>query len=524
MTKLLPLATAVLTVAFAAPALADPATPIPTSGPAPSTPKFIGHAATPKAFPGVPAAWQNPLMARNPLSGVHNDAWQSDSYTQFGGPLGKNPETLSNAIGRVCISITFDKKGRIVATCTNLSGPVLYLMDPTTLEVLAQMDLPYVPPAGNPATNTTGGAYFFLDNQDRAVVATADKKINVYKVDESGATPTWTNVATYDPTSCLDPQDRMPSALPDAQGRYWFVGRTVGSVGVLDPKTGKCGGIVLNEEIENSFAVASDGVYIVTDKAQYKFRAGADLKPTAVWHSKNYGNTGQTKPGQFNAGSGTTPTLVSGWTKKERKSKAPEYVAITDNADPMNVVVYRAGNGKVVCTVPVFKAGASDTENSIISMGRSLFVENNYGYDLQKFNDQIAGPMGTFVPLGGDRAAVSEPGIARVDIAKNGKSCKKTWENDEVRAPSVVAKGNARNGLLYTFENLKDPQVSDSDPWYWTTLDARTGKVVYKVQAGYGGLYNNHYAGLALGKNPSTGKITAYLGGVGGVMAMRDGA
>jgi hypothetical protein len=348
--------------------------------------------------------------------------------------------------------------------------------------------------------------------------------INVYKLDESGADPVWTQAASYDPTSCLDPTDRMPSSLPDAQGRYWFVGRTQGSVGVLDPKTGKCGGVVLGEEIENSFATASDGVYIVTDKAQYKFRAGADLKVKQVWRSKDYGNTGEQKPGQFNAGSGTTPTLISGWTKKQRKSRAPEYVAVTDNADPMNVVVYRANNGKVVCTVPVFKAGASDTENSIISMGRALFVENNYGYDLAKFNDQII-PSGTPVPNpSGDRGAVSEPGIARVDINFNGKGCHKAWENDEVRAPSVVAKGNARNGLIYTFENVKDPGNPKADPWYWTTLDARTGKVVYKVLAGYGGLYNNHYAGIAIGKNKASGKLTAYVGGIGGIMALRDGS
>src|SRR5688500_13647492 len=144
-----------------APAAAQ-AAPIPTSGPEPSTPKFIGAPATPKPFPGVRPAWTNPFMAPNPLNGVHNDAWQTDSYTQYGGPLGITPETLSTDIGRVCITITFDSKGRIEATCTNLSGPVLYLLDPVTLDTLASTPLPYVPAVGNPATNTTGGAYFYL--------------------------------------------------------------------------------------------------------------------------------------------------------------------------------------------------------------------------------------------------------------------------------------------------------------------------------------------------------------------------
>ena len=60
------------------------------------------------------------------------------------------------------------------------------------------------------------------------------------------------------------------------------------------------------------------------------------------------------------------------------------YVAITDNADPMDVVVYRTRRGcsgqRQVLRVPVFAKGAGATENSLIAAGRSLIVENNYGY------------------------------------------------------------------------------------------------------------------------------------------------
>jgi hypothetical protein len=61
------------------------------------------------------------------------------------------------------------------------------------------------------------------------------------------------------------------------------------------------------------------------------------------------------------------------------------YVAITDNADPMNVVVYRkavrlrGGQRRKVCEVPVFDQGSSATENSLLTNNRSLYVENNYG-------------------------------------------------------------------------------------------------------------------------------------------------
>src|SRR3954462_15680079 len=330
---------------LAAPALAEAATPIQNTGPAPSTPPFIGSPATAHPVKGVRPAWQDPFMAAHPLNSVHHDAWQTDVYTQFGGPLGKSPDTFSTSIGRTCITLTFDRKGRLIGSCTNLTdGPGLYLLDPVTLDTLAFLQLPYVPPpAGtNPATNTTGGAYFYLDHKDRVVLAASNRQILVVGVDDSGSDPQFKQVASYDPTPCLQPDERMPSALPDKSGRIWFVGRTEGTVGVLDTKTGKCGSTVTGEEIENSFAVASDGVYIVSEKRMYKFRAGAGLKPRFIWKSK-YRNSGVQKPGQFNAGSGTTPTLL--WPGgKRRKGTKPGYVAITDNADPMDVVVYRSGD------------------------------------------------------------------------------------------------------------------------------------------------------------------------------------
>jgi hypothetical protein len=507
----------------AAQAATVPATPIAPSGPQPTLPAYQGAPFTPRAVPGVRAPWQHPRMAPNPKNGVHNDAWQTDNYPTLSGPVGRNPQTLSTSFGRTCITLTFDRRGRIIGSCTNLpQGPALYLLDPVTLDQLAFLQLPYVPaPAGtNPALNTTGGAYFYLDDKDRVVLATGTRRIIVVRVNDSGPEPRFEQVAQYDPSPCLQDGERMPSALPDAQGRLWFVGRTKGTIGVLDRRTGRCASILTNEEIENSFAVASDGIYVVSDKAMYKLTAGRDLKPRIRWRQV-YRNSGIFKTGQINTGSGTTPTLI--WPTRRTKGTAPGFVAITDNADPMNVVVYRTANRlrrgerRRVCEVPVFRPGASATENSLISIGRSILVENNFGYDLQQFNDIIAGG----VRVGGDLNKVSEPGIARIDINARGTGCRAVWRNSEVRAPSVVPKGNSRTGQVYVFENLPDP--AGADPWYWTSLDFRTGKVAWRQRAGHGGLYNNHYAGIALGRNPQTKRTTLYLGGVGGVMALRDG-
>ncbi len=510
-----------LALPAAAGAVLQPAVPIQVSGPRPSTPRFVGAAAKADPFPGARAADQNPQMALNPFNNVHNDTWMTDNYTQFGGPLGRKPKVFSTSFGRTCITLTFDRKGRLIGSCISLTeGPALYMFDPDTLDILAFRQMPFVPPpAGtNPALNTTGGAYFYLDRKDRVVSATTDRKIQVIKEAEKDGQPVFRRVAEYDPRPCLQPGERMPSVLPDFKGRLWFVGRQLGTVGVLDLKTGNCRSIVLNEEIENSFAIARDGAYIVTDKAMYKLRARSNLKPHVVW-SARYPNDGRMKIGQINAGSGTTPTLMAPGTR----SRNPTYVAITDNADPLDVVVYRAadklasGTGREVCRVPIFSKGASADENSLIAAGRSLFAENNYGYDIVRFNDVI----GDGTPIGGDLGLVSAPGIARIDIRRDGSGCRRVWTNLDVRPASVVSKADSANGLLYTYENARDPAVPGADPWNWAALDMRTGKVLWKRRAGYGGRYNNHYAGIALGPRPK-GRGTLYLGGVGGIMALRD--
>jgi hypothetical protein len=520
------IAAAFMTTAFcAATAAAEtPATPIEDTGPTPTLPAYAGAPAKPAPVPGVTTAWQDPFMAADPHNSVHNDSWQSDNYTSLSGPLGHKPQTFSTGIGRDCITLTFDPQGQLISSCTDLThGPALYLLDPKTLATLAFMQLPFIPPpAGtNPALNTTGGAYFYLDNHNRVVVAASNGHILVVGLSQNNGSPEFTQVADYDPTSCLSPGDRIPSVLPDAQGRLWFVGRYQGAVGVLDPKTGRCRSIILHQEIENSFAVGSDGTYIVTNKAMYKFRAGSSLVPKTIW-SMRYKNTGKQKVGQIDAGSGTTPTLVRAQDATAPKAD-PSYVAITDNADPLDVVVYRTedrlqrGEHRVVCQIPVFRKGASADENSLISMGQSLIVENNSGYDLETWNDVIGGG----IQLGGNLALTSAPGMDRIDISADGNGCHIVWRNTTVRTPSAVAKGDTADGLIYTYAKPKDP--SGAGGWYWTAVSYRTGKIVWQQVAGHGGLYNNHYSGIAIGADPKTGKTTLYLGGIGGIEALRDG-
>jgi len=470
------------------------ATPIADSGTATSLPAYSG-AGAPRHILRAKRPPTNPFMAPRGVSNVHNDSWMSDTYW-IRGPLGRAPETFSSALGgRICVTITFDRKGRLIATCSNLSGPRLYMLDPETLDILTSLTLPFVPPpAGqDPFTNSAGGAYFYLDNRDRAVVGTADG--HIWIVGQTDPGPGFVVEQDIDVTGALG-TDRITSVLPDWSGRLWFLGRYDGVIGVVDPATGAIHATTLGEEVENSFAVDRDGVYIVSDVAMYRMWADVDQAPVVVW-SEPYQNSGVQKPGQFNAGSGTTPTLMDGG-----------YVAITDNADHMNVVVYRraatlgADESRVVCETPVFEAGASATENSLIAVNNALIVENNYGY---KITTTTAG-------------AVSSPGVARVDVRSDGSGCDVVWTSAE-RAPSVVPKVSTKTGLVYLFTKDPDEVNTTSDAWFWTALDLRDGRTVWKRLAGTGIGFNNHYAGLVIARRTRT----AYLGVIGGIAAIRDG-
>ncbi len=468
-----------------------PPVPIPSPN-VPPAPTFTGAPATAHAIKGIPRTPRNRFMAPNGRSEIHNDAWQTDAYT-WDGPLGRAPVVSSTLINHDCGSITFDAQGRLVSVCVGLSGPELYMFDPRTLATLATFALPprQSLPA-NPFQDFTGGGYFFLDNGNRVVTSTTTRHILVIADTGNG----FAQVADHDLSGVLTSSEQITSALPDSGGLLWFVARTDGVVGTLNLSSGVVHVMRVGHgsvgEIENSFATDQrGGVFIASDRRLYRFTAGRGGVPRITW-SVRYPNSGTAKPGQVDAGTGTTPTVMQGG-----------YVNITDNADPMDVVVYRTAvhphGPRLVCKVPVFARGASDTENSLIVAGRSILVENNYGY---------TGPATT------ENGGVTSPGFARVDINRNGRGCHTVWTNTTDAAPTVVSKLSLATGLVYTYTK----GVGSEDPWYWTALDFRTGRTVYRQLAGTGVDYNNNYAGIAIARDG-----TEYLGTLGGVVSMRDG-
>lgn len=431
---------------------------------------------------------QHPWLARMGSDAVTNDAWSSGAYLGAG-PLGDRPETDSAWYGlEKCGRLAFDSGGRIVALCHDRGGALIRVIDPDSLHPLSTKRLPgRLETDSSPWQDVCNGSQFYLDNGDRAVVTTTERRIQAVGTADAEGRPDLTIEESWSVASLVPESDCLVAVKPDWNGRIWWASRE-GHVGVVDPVSGTVQGLQLpGERITNTFSVdETGGVFLVSDAALYRMAVNAEGAPAVSWRTP-YDAGVEQKPGQFAQGSGTTPTLVD-----------QNLVAIADNAEPrLHVVFVDRSSGAEVCRSAVFDGGESATETSLASVGSGVIVENNHGY---------SSPRTTMLGF------TSSPGLARVDHADG--ECSVAWTNDEV-APSALPTVSWQTGLLYTW--TKKPSWWGVSGWYLTAIDAHTGRTAFSVRAGTGTLYNNHYSAVTLG--PEGG---AYVGVVGGLVRVRD--
>lgn len=438
-------------------------------------------------IPTEPSA-QHPRLAPNPDSNIHGDAAMTDAYTDRDVLDPREAEVVSRHLGGVCASMLFDARGRIIAACVNATRVTLNVLDPDTLEILDREHVADRPFRIDFATNFAGGGYAVLDDRERVILPTSDGRITRWSVADGSGEAQIDQIDEMDVGDELAGGEAITSTVPAADGSLWIVGN-LGTVALLDPESGDVGSTRFDGDIENSFAVGDDGrAWVVTSQELVALEARKG-RPVVTWREP-YDTGSRRKPGQTSRASGTTPTLMA----DER------HIAITDNADPrMHVVVYdtdpRTPEGeREVCRVPVFAEGRSATDNSLVAVGDSLFVENNFGYDL------FTATFGRSV----------EPGMTRIDVTDSG--CETEWTNDEVRVPSVVSKGTA-DGVVVSY--TKGESLAGLDAWYFTAIDGTTGEVMWRRRAGTGPMANNHYAAIYVGKDGSL-----YVGATGGVIAL----
>lgn len=451
---------------------------------------------------------QHPQLAPNGRSNMHNDAYMTDSY-EIDGPQGRSPVTHARSYSEAintCTTLVFDAQGRVITTNASLLSFTILLIDPVTLESLATYPLPPRDPDDPlfPYNDTSGATYFALDAEQRLIFSDATNAIQIIGYDEEAEA--FVPIARFDLSAAvmaLPPpaRDHVQMAMPDWDGRYlWFTTR-YGMIGTLDTGDGRVQTHALaGEEIENSFAVGEDGIYIVTDHAMYRFSAASDGAPQVDWRSE-YDRGNRVKPGNFNQGSGTTPHVFG------------EMVAIADNAEPrMHVVFMRRADGQPVCEVAVFPEGQGTTENGMAGLVRqgaegleySLIVDNNYG--IQRGD--------ILVPGRSWRQHVG--GLTRVDMVPDGGGyrCYEVWHSDE-KSSGILPKLSLSSGLLYVYtHHLRQDGEYD---FALTALDFAGGRTRFGIPTGPGLTFANFGSPLAIGPDHA-----AYFGTLGGIVKIAD--
>ena len=226
---------------------------------------------------------------------------------------------------------------------------------------------------------------------------------------------------------------------------------------MVDPNT--------REEIQNSFSIGPDGVYIVSSMALHKLRFNDETKKIEMdpkWQKtfnetgdQIYPNDGLQKKGQLNNGSGTTPTLMD-----------DRFVIIADNDyHQINMNIYSQEDGSLVSRHKVFELDSSACENSIVAYRNSLLIGNTFNYiDPFKENE-------------------TSGGINRFDYnAETNKfELREDWPADFIDAQTATPKMSTEAGVIYVYNREENADDGYND-WQLTAVDFKTGKKVFYIR------------------------------------------
>lgn len=458
----------------------DGTLPAPTAGGLLVTPDYEGRQVSARPLDAEPPP-QHPWLAPSGRTSGHTDAWNSGS-TVGPGPLGDAPEVDTAWYGRErCGDLAWDSHGRLVAVCQEGGERTVRVIDPDTLRQVASKRL-----SSGSGCDSGPDADFFLDNGDRAVVTTTDRRIQALSTFDAEGKPDITVVGSWNLSKVMEEDDCLVAVFPDWSGRLWWSTRA-GRVGVLDTVEGGAEVTDLEEPVSTALASDEDGVYVVTDAAVYRLGIGRKGAPAVVWRSE-YDRGVERKSGQRVRGSGGGVTLLD-----------DGLLAFTDNAEPrLGVVLLDRSTGDQVCSAAVFDGGESASDVGLVSLGSGVVVTNTHGYD---------GPRDTLLGF------ATTPGMARVDPVDG--DCEVRWTNTDVVVPDSAPKASWETGLVYAW--TKRPTLWGVSSWYLSAVDAGTGEHVFSVRAGTGAWHASGGSDLLLAPDGSV-----LVGTASGLVRIRD--
>jgi len=130
-------------------------------------------------------------MAQAGLNSMHGDSYNSDVHA-VAGPQGFNTTILSRAgsqaPGGMCATTTFTRDGKLITLCASIMGFRINLLEQKTLRLLAEYILPLRSSSYRALLQLdrsiimedTSGAYFYLDHEDKVVMA--DNKQIIHRI------------------------------------------------------------------------------------------------------------------------------------------------------------------------------------------------------------------------------------------------------------------------------------------------------------------------------------------------------
>lgn len=435
---------------------------------------------------------------------MHGDGGNTGS-TDFAGPKGR---PFAKALNQSLGIMLWGSGGTLTSAFLDPETGKLAIgaFDPETLQLVGSW---------TPSTNQSlTVAYMNVvpkSGGDQIIVGTSQGRILIIRRTDCTDGASFHLTRQIDVSNELGPGESLFNNMIDTYGNIWFTsGAFLGpanttTVGYATPNDTIHKTSIDNQVVENGMSLSGDTVFVLTGPpatsnhredgilSAYTLRNSTTGGPRLLWQSSYNAGSG-VKLGGFARGSGTTPSLLG-----------HDFIATTDNDDgQLHLIITHQGKARqsrpqTACKVPIFAPGfgAADIRPTAYFDGQSYKVAI-----LNTYNSTSFGSRGSpdFEVNGNWNNKGGMPGgIATVEVSKDGNRCEVVWTSN--LTVTMVPILSTASGLFYSY--VQDPNLASEGKyvWYVVAVDWQSGKEVWKVKAGAGGIFNDNLIASSIGPN-----------------------